>query len=204
MVLQLSKKRSDAFLAFAQIGPTRISPNVATGEEECKIFFPEGYDIPEEEIVEEVKKKPAKKKGKKKPAKEQEEGAEEAQAEEGQPEAATEEGEKAAEGEAGGEEEGGGEDEGAEGGEGAGEAAEGEERAEAADTGAQVEGEEVFIVMNSIVFEYNIFGSRPNCSYIMQKLRCMSSKPRSPTYYTLYNCFVYSALSIQLYVIMHL
>lgn len=87
MVLQLSKKRSEAFLAFAQLGPSRISANVVTGEEECKIFFPEDYDIVEEEIIE-TTKKPSKKKSKKKPAKEEEEGTDEqaAAAEDGQPE----------------------------------------------------------------------------------------------------------------------
>lgn len=111
MVLQLSKKRSEAFLAFAQLGPCRISTNVGTGEEECKIFFPEDYDTVEEEIIE-TTKKTVKKRGKKKQAKEEEEEAEEqpAVATEGQPEIMPEEGE-------GGEAEGEERDEG-EGGEG--------------------------------------------------------------------------------------
>lgn len=71
MVIQLSKKRSEAFLAFAQLNPAYMSPNILRGEEECKLFFPEDYDIPEEgeeedevEIVE-TKKKPGKRRSKK-------------------------------------------------------------------------------------------------------------------------------------------
>lgn len=112
MVVQLSKKRSDAFLAFAQLGPSRISTNVATGEEECKIFFPEDYDI-EEETIQVVAKKAPKKKGKKKPTREEGEGAVEGVvAEEEQVEVIPEEGEVVV-GE--GEEEEGVEGEGAEG-----------------------------------------------------------------------------------------
>lgn len=127
MVLQLSKKRSEAFLAFAQLGPCRISTNVAVGEEECKTFFPEDYDIVEEEIIE-ATRKPVRKKSKKKQPKEEEEGAEEqpAAAPEGQPEVIPEEGEGGgAEGEERGEVEGG------EGGEG--EEEKGEEGVDGAD-----------------------------------------------------------------------
>lgn len=64
LVLQLSKKRSEAFLAFATLNPMYMSPNIKVGEQECKLFFPEGYDIPEEEIVE-TKKKAGKRRSKK-------------------------------------------------------------------------------------------------------------------------------------------
>lgn len=139
MVLQLSKKRSDAFLAFAQLGPSRISNNVATGEEECKVFFPEDYDIPEEEIVDEVKKKPTKKKGKKKAAEEEEAEQAEAAAE---AEAAPAEGEAAAAEGAEGDAEGG--EEAAEGGEGQGEeGAEGVDKATMHEDGGENAGENV-------------------------------------------------------------
>ncbi|KAK5647084.1 hypothetical protein RI129_005548 [Pyrocoelia pectoralis] len=68
LVIQLSKKKSDAWCALAQLNPTYMSHNTVSGEEECKLFFPEGYDIAEDEVVErvvEVKKKKTKK-GKKK------------------------------------------------------------------------------------------------------------------------------------------
>lgn len=137
MVVQLSKKRSDAFFAFAQLGPSRISTNIATGEEECKIFFPEDYDLVEEETVQLVSKKPIKKKGKKKPAKEQDDGVpEETISGEGQPEAVVEEGEGGVE-VAGGE---GVEEEGAEGGEEEG--GEGEEEVNEADKATSPMAEE--------------------------------------------------------------
>lgn len=101
MVVQLSQKRSDAYLAFVQLGPSRMSTNPATGEEECKIFFPEGYDVPEEEVVEEeeeVRKKPSRKRGKRSSQQQQQPAAAEGE----QPEAVPEEGgaeEEAGEGE---------------------------------------------------------------------------------------------------------
>lgn len=71
LVVQLSKKKSDAMLAFAQMGPTYISPNEVVGASDCKRFFPEDYDEPEEEIVEIIRKPSISKKKKKKPVKEE-------------------------------------------------------------------------------------------------------------------------------------
>lgn len=67
MVVQLSKKHSDTILAFAQLGPTYMSPNCVEGERECKLFFPKNYDEPEPEEVEPEIKKKSKKKAKKVP-----------------------------------------------------------------------------------------------------------------------------------------
>lgn len=39
------------------LGPTYVSPNTVVGDKECAIFFPEDYEEPEPEIIEEVKKK---------------------------------------------------------------------------------------------------------------------------------------------------
>ncbi|KAF5275639.1 hypothetical protein FQA39_LY06751 [Lamprigera yunnana] len=70
LVIQLSKKKSEALCAFAQMNPTYISHNTVIGEQECKIFFPEGYEEPVEEVGGEVIE-PKKKKGKGKKAKTQ-------------------------------------------------------------------------------------------------------------------------------------
>lgn len=56
MIVQVSKKKSDTLLAFAQCGPTYISSNAEEGEAEAKKFFFKGYDDLEEH-VEIVKKK---------------------------------------------------------------------------------------------------------------------------------------------------
>ncbi|XP_018319594.1 fibrous sheath CABYR-binding protein [Agrilus planipennis] len=102
LVIQLSKKKSEAVLAFITVNPTRVSNNVVDGEEECKKFFPEGYDEPiEEEVVEEEKPKKKKKKKAKEGGEEAATAASVAEAEEG-PEEGGEEG--GAEGEEGGDE----------------------------------------------------------------------------------------------------
>lgn len=50
----------DCIFAFTELGPTYISPDAVIGEKECKLLFPDGYNEPEQEIVE-VKKKNKKK-----------------------------------------------------------------------------------------------------------------------------------------------
>lgn len=72
LIVQLSKKHSDTLLAFVQLGPTYISANETEGEKDCKVFFPEDYDEPEEEIVEIIKPAPKKPKKKKKAVEEEE------------------------------------------------------------------------------------------------------------------------------------
>ncbi|KAJ8942898.1 hypothetical protein NQ314_009873 [Rhamnusium bicolor] len=52
LVMQVSKKRSECILAFAQLGPAYISPNPKEGKRECEIFFPDDYES-EEEVEEE-------------------------------------------------------------------------------------------------------------------------------------------------------
>lgn len=68
IVLQLSKKSSEAVLAFANLGPSHMSSNIKDGKYECKLFFPEDYDEPEP-VEEEVEEKPKKKKKGKKASK---------------------------------------------------------------------------------------------------------------------------------------
>ncbi|XP_063914657.1 uncharacterized protein LOC135131062 [Zophobas morio] len=65
LVIELAKKKSECVLAFAQVKPTYISPNVAEGKRECEYFFPEDYDEPPEEEEEEEEEPPPTKKGKK-------------------------------------------------------------------------------------------------------------------------------------------
>ncbi|XP_044267395.1 tropomyosin-1, isoforms 33/34-like isoform X2 [Tribolium madens] len=57
MVIQLAKKKSECVLAFAQLKPLYISPNIKEGERECQLFFGDDYDEPpdEEEEMEEQK-----------------------------------------------------------------------------------------------------------------------------------------------------
>ncbi|XP_057668830.1 uncharacterized protein LOC130901433 isoform X3 [Diorhabda carinulata] len=43
LVIQLSKKKSECVLTFAQIGPIYISPNPQEGARECALFFPDDY-----------------------------------------------------------------------------------------------------------------------------------------------------------------
>ncbi|GJQ67182.1 hypothetical protein Trydic_g8092 [Trypoxylus dichotomus] len=63
LIVQLSKTHSDTVLAFAQLGPSYMSPNTVEGEKECKLFFPKDYDEPEiEEVEPTAKKKPKRKK----------------------------------------------------------------------------------------------------------------------------------------------
>lgn len=67
LVIQLSKKRSEAWCAFSQLGPVFMSHNTVEGAVQCNKFFPEGYEEPDEdedEVVE-VKKSKKGKKGKK-------------------------------------------------------------------------------------------------------------------------------------------
>ncbi|XP_015836128.1 fibrous sheath CABYR-binding protein-like [Tribolium castaneum] len=60
MVIQLAKKKSECVLAFAQLKPLYISPNIKEGERECRLFFGDDYDEPpEEEEIEEQKEVPA-------------------------------------------------------------------------------------------------------------------------------------------------
>lgn len=47
-MIQLSKKSSECVLEFAYANPTYISPNTKEGKVQCKMFFPEDYDEPEE------------------------------------------------------------------------------------------------------------------------------------------------------------
>ncbi|KAB0797855.1 hypothetical protein PPYR_08848 [Photinus pyralis] len=54
LVIQLSKKKSDAWCALSQLNPTYMSHNTVDGEKECKMFFPEDYDVPEDEVVDKV------------------------------------------------------------------------------------------------------------------------------------------------------
>ncbi|CAG9835280.1 unnamed protein product [Diabrotica balteata] len=53
LIIQLSKKKSECVLAFAQIGPSYISPNPQEGAKECQLFFPDDYaeSLTEEEQV---------------------------------------------------------------------------------------------------------------------------------------------------------
>lgn len=51
--MQVSKKRSECILAFAQMRPLYMSPNPKEGKSECAKFFPEGYDSEDEAEVEE-------------------------------------------------------------------------------------------------------------------------------------------------------
>ncbi|KAF7273098.1 hypothetical protein GWI33_014161 [Rhynchophorus ferrugineus] len=53
MVMQVSKKRSEAILAFASLDPIYMSPNPKEGKMECAKFFPEGYEEVEEEDTDE-------------------------------------------------------------------------------------------------------------------------------------------------------
>lgn len=61
LVIQLSRKKSEALCVLSQLNPTYISHNTVVGEEDCKYFFPEGYDevTAEEEVAvaEPVKRK---------------------------------------------------------------------------------------------------------------------------------------------------
>ncbi|XP_050505040.1 thioredoxin domain-containing protein 3 homolog isoform X2 [Diabrotica virgifera virgifera] len=53
LIIQVSKKKSECVLAFAQIGPSYISPNPQEGAKECQLFFPDDYaeSLTEEEQV---------------------------------------------------------------------------------------------------------------------------------------------------------
>nr|XP_022918970.1 uncharacterized protein LOC111427860 isoform X1 [Onthophagus taurus] len=65
LVLQLSKKRKDVVERFVELGPTYMSPDFVTGAEECKKFFPDGYDCKDSDQNEKkVKSKSSKKKKK--------------------------------------------------------------------------------------------------------------------------------------------
>ncbi|GLV37853.1 uncharacterized protein CBL_06445 [Carabus blaptoides fortunei] len=57
LILQVSRKHSEPVLSYSLLGPTYVSPNTVVGDKECAIFFPEDYEEPEPEIIEEVKKK---------------------------------------------------------------------------------------------------------------------------------------------------
>ncbi|CAH0558303.1 unnamed protein product [Brassicogethes aeneus] len=63
LVIQLSKTDYECLLEFLELNPSHKSKDAVEGEEEAKIFFPLGYNIPVK-IKEEIKKK-ARKKGKK-------------------------------------------------------------------------------------------------------------------------------------------
>lgn len=64
LILKVSKKHSDTMLAFAQLGPTYLSPNIEEGERECAVFFPEDYVQDDEVVEEELPPEPKKKKKK--------------------------------------------------------------------------------------------------------------------------------------------
>ncbi|CAG9862741.1 unnamed protein product [Phyllotreta striolata] len=66
IVIQLAKTMEDCVRAFADLGPTYVSPDVDQGEIDCKFFFPDGYNAPKE-VIQQVKKK-FKRKGKGKAA----------------------------------------------------------------------------------------------------------------------------------------
>lgn len=43
LVVQVSMKKSECILAFAQLGPTYMSPNAEEGRRECELFFSDDY-----------------------------------------------------------------------------------------------------------------------------------------------------------------
>ena len=59
--MQLAKTNQTAVQAFTSLGPTYCSSNTVVGENECKILFPDGYDMVAAEKVVATKKKSKKK-----------------------------------------------------------------------------------------------------------------------------------------------
>lgn len=70
LVLKVTKGSAEAVTALKELGPIYISPNMVIGQEECLLFFPDGYtnleegEGVEEEVVEVSKKKKKRKKKK--------------------------------------------------------------------------------------------------------------------------------------------
>ncbi|XP_074042871.1 uncharacterized protein [Leptinotarsa decemlineata] len=56
LVIQLKKSNPECMKAFAELGPSYMSPDAEVGEADCQLFFPADYHAVEEEI-QEVKKK---------------------------------------------------------------------------------------------------------------------------------------------------
>lgn len=70
LILKVTKGSAEALAALKDLGPIYVSKNTVIGQEECLLFFPEGYtnleegEGVEEEVVEVSKKKKKKKKKK--------------------------------------------------------------------------------------------------------------------------------------------
>lgn len=70
LILKVTKGNAEALAELKELGPTYISKNMVVGQEECLLFFPEGYtnledgEGVEEEVVEVSKKKKKRKKKK--------------------------------------------------------------------------------------------------------------------------------------------
>lgn len=70
LILKATKGSDEALVALKELGPIYMSKNTVIGQEECLLFFPEGYtnleegEGVEEEVVEVSKKKKKRKKKK--------------------------------------------------------------------------------------------------------------------------------------------